>query len=120
MELFSFKCRACGSKIKKINKFGDWFDISCKRVIKCEKCGSEYNISTLEKQRFGMLFNFLIFCSVIFMFVFTVEVIDKIADYFNTDFGGWAWWPSIIICSIVYCILILSVSFKKISKYDLD
>lgn len=119
MELFSFKCRACGSKIKKINKFGDWFDISCKRVIKCEKCGSEYNISKLEKQRFGMLFNFFIFMAVVLSLFFTLKTFE-IGEYFGVKLGATAWLPSIIICSIVYCILILSVSFKKISKYDLD
>lgn len=59
MNPFYIECEVCKSKVRKINKFSDVFNIKEGQLVSCPKCNSEYIVNKYIAKIFKIYYTFL-------------------------------------------------------------
>jgi hypothetical protein len=110
MDLLTKKCDVCGTKIKKLNHW--WWDIfSLKegRIIKCSKCGTEYNTLKIV-QFFGRPYGWF------YIWMLSILGLTLLIWEFNKDLGGEVWFYAVAIYVAIEFFMMVLLPLKKIEN----
>ncbi len=119
MEIFSFICTECGTKVNKINKFSDIFLIKRGKIIECKKCHTQYAVpKTIQK--IGSVYHYLFIgglIAIIWLFL-TVFIDNLIGKEISDAIGIWMWAISAVVYILIESIIALVLPMQKINNKE--
>ena len=119
MEFFTFECKKCGTKIKKIKNFKDVFLIKSGRIIECKKCGTKYKVPMLYSKFFS-LYNYLLIGGLLPIILITLTVfLDQLLGHkVANELGIWVWLIAILLYLFIELILAILLPLQEMKQEE--
>lgn len=119
MELLTLKCKECGNKVNKINKFQDIFLIKKGKAIVCKQCHTKYAVPKII-QKIGSIYHYLFIgglIAIIWLFL-TVFIDNMLGKEISNIIGIWMWAISAVVYILIEMIITLVLPLKKIKNEE--